>query len=551
MTGEGVLPSRLRIFLLCLGGAMLGLAFPPLPTGVLAGFGLVPLLIVLKETKSLGGMLRASYVTFFIMGLFSLWWVGGFVHGKDPYLMVAGVSLILGHPLFMFVAVIGFALIRRALGFRTAVLALPFLWVSFEYLHSITQFAFPWLVLGNTQTYNLEAIQIAEFTGVYGLSWWLVWINVVAYFLYEKVAEKQWSPTSRNSIVVVFSIVLIYFVPRLYGALELRNVGVLEDGRPVKVGIIQPDIDPFEKWQENADRQLHVLKTLTASLGSDSVDLIVWPETATPFFILSPQYQDVLQEIRSMVDSLGSSLFTGIPDIIYYTDPASAPKSSRLKEHTDLRYDLFNSSMLLEPGTRNIQKYAKIILVPFAERVPYAELLAFSPSLQWNFGLGGWGIGTETTVFKMRLRNSATVRFSSLICYESIYPGFVAGFVRQGAEFLTIITNDSWWGNTFGAYQHQRFAIFRAIENRRWIVRCANGGISCFIDPLGNVVQPTSMYRSAAFSGEIKARTKNTFFTRHGDLFALANLYFTIVLITAAMGRAFYNNYRRRSHERD
>ena len=550
MPRDTTLPTRVRLSLLVLGGLMLAFSYPPFHTGVLAAFAFVPFFIVFEDIESFGKAFRSSYVMFFVFNLIALSWVGGFTHGKDPYLMIAGASLVLGHPLFMFVPVVAFVFIRKHVGFKTAVFSFPFVWISFEYLHSINQFAFPWLVLGNTHTYDLQSIQFASITGVYGVSFWIAVINVVAYVVYANLAVNRWKPNSWQSVIAVLVIVLLYFAPRLHGTLLMRDTSVLEDGKTIRVGILQPDIDPFEKWQENAEKELSTLQHLTGRFAQQKTDLIVWPETALPFFVLSPRYEYVLDAIRRQLDSLGTSLLTGMPDIVYYKDASKAPGNSRVFKETGQRYDIFNSSMLLQPGSQEIQKYGKIILVPFAERVPYADALAFSPSLlQWNLGLGGWGIGTDTTIFRLRLNDSSNVRFANLICYESIYPGFVARFVKKGAQLLTVITNDSWWGDSFGPYQHVQIAIFRAIENRRWVIQCANGGISCFIDPLGNVVQPTSMYTVATPVGEVKARDALTFYSEHGDVFAQAALWISIMILTAAVGKKFYIMKRKDDNE--
>jgi apolipoprotein N-acyltransferase len=556
MNTSAVLPPQLRYFLLPLSGVMLGLAFPPFTTGVLAAFAFIPLFIVFEEIQSLGKAFRYSYLTFSIFNLLCLWWVGGFVHGEDFYMMVAGAVLVLAHPLFMVVPIIAFTFMHKHLGYSIAILSFPFLWVTFEYLHSITQLAFPWLVLGNTQTYDATAIQFASYTGVYGISFWLLWMNVLGFFLYKKLATRTWKPLSVQSVLLAVCIVVVYLIPKTYGSIILERakievdivlqdaVGIVGLPRRVTVGIVQPNIDPFEKWQTHAEKQLAVLQDMTNEFTNREVDLIVWPETALPFFILAPQHHHVFKRIREQIDTLGVSLFTGIPDFVYYPSPETAPKSSRVNKATGQRYDYFNSSMLLQPHNTEIQKYAKMILVPFSERVPYAGLFTFLQTLQWDFGLGGWQIGSDTTVFRLQLRNGAQVWFSNLICYESIYPGFVAEFVRRGAQFLTIITNDSWWGDTFGPYQHQQYAVLRAVENRRWIVRCANGGISCLIDPYGKVIQSAPMFVQTNLIGEIKTRGNLTFYSKYGDIFSQLCFLVSGFLVTTTFGKMFYKSYR-------
>lgn len=546
MNAAGFLHRRLHLFLLVLSGTMLAFSFPPFPTGVLAAFAFVPFFIAFEDVETYGKGFRSSYLMFLILNLFALWWVGGFVHGRDVYLMAAGVALVLGNPLFLSLPVLGFVFVRKHLGFKRAVYAFPFIWTAFEYFHSITQLAFPWLSLGNTQTYDLAAIQFASFTGVYGISFWLLCINVIAYFLYAKLALNEWKPSSWQAIAVVVSIVVVYLAPKFYGNNVLENSSGWTDGKKVRVGIVQPNIDPFEKWETHRNVQLALLEELTGELVSrNALDLIVWPETAMPFYLLTHENYHIFERMRAGIDSLGVALLTGIPDVIYYREEEDAPRSSKVIGATGQRYDTFNSSMLLQPGSDEIQKYAKIILVPFGERVPYAEVIPFAEHLHWDFGLGGWGVGTDTTVFKLRLQSADEVWFSNLICYESIYPGFVAGFVRKGAQFLTIITNDSWWGNTPGPYQHQQFAILRAIENRRWIVRCANGGISCFIDPFGRILQPTDMFTQTTIAGQIEVLDELTFYSRQGDAFAHAALMGASLFIAAALGQMFLTRTRR------
>jgi apolipoprotein N-acyltransferase len=204
--------------------------------------------------------------------------------------------------------------------------------------------------------------------------------------------------------------------------------------------------------------------------------------------------------------------------------------------------------MLLLPHSAAVQKYAKHLLVPFAERVPYSEELSFLNAIQWNFGLGGWAFGTDTTLFTFRPRGDRThapASFANLICYESAYPGYVASFVRKGAEFLTVMTNDSWWGNTSGAYQHRQFAVMRAVENRRWVVQCANGGISAVVDPYGRVTAERGMYAEASFQAAVTPLDGLTFYTEHGDWLAELCLMLSSFFLVAALGARFYAARRR------
>ena len=540
--------SRPKVFLALLSGALLGLAYPPVPVGITAFFAFIPFFFLFDEIESYGEAFRYSYIMLFVFNLMTVYWTGGFTHLKDPYLIAAGALLIVAHPLFFFVAIGPWIFIRRQFGFKTSLFAFPFLWVAYEYFRAHTEFSFPWLTLGNTQTYDLSAIQFASITGAYGISFWILWLNVLLFTLAVKIALKEWNPTSARSVLTASFIVLLYMAPKLYGSYVLSTAQTVSSNQ-IRLGVVQPNIDPFEKWERHADPQLDLLQRLTDSLATKNVDLIIWPETAVPFYILSPSHRPSLERIKEQVDRLHIPLLTGIPDIEYYPDTDDVPRSSKTSS-SGQRYDTFNSSMLLTPGSAEIQKYAKMILVPFAERVPYSEGLSFLNAVQWNFGLGGWNVGREQSVFSFRTGKGTDVKFSNMICYESVYPGFVASFVRNGAQFLTVITNDSWWGNTSGAYQHKQIATLRAVENRRWVVQCANGGISCYIDPWGRIIEASTMYTQRVLAQEVGLEDELTYYTMHGDWFAEVCGVLTLLILGGGIGKKFYGTIRMRQlHE--
>ncbi len=537
-----------KFFLLTLSGILFGFSFPPFETGIFSLFAFVPLFFVLSDVN--GRNFLNAYYTFFVFNLISISWVGGFNHAKDTYLMLAGSALLIIHPFILSIPIAVFNFIHRNLNFKTAIYSFPFLWVSFEYLHSITEFAFPWLTLGNTLTYDLPLIQMSEFVGVYGLSLWIVLMNVLIFILIVKYILKEFSFRDLNNLALIGLILFFYFLPKLYGNYILTQQNLGYAGKLVRIGIIQPNIDPWEKWNTIQEvKQIEIQLNMSNEIA-DSSDLIIWPETGIPFYIFLPQYEVYLNELRDSVNRKRFSLLTGFPDIQFFNRiDEKVPKTAKKSKINGNIYTTYNSSFLITPNSKEIQKYSKIRLVPFSERVPYAEILNFLNFPEWDVGISGWEIGKDTTVFILPLKNSDTVKFSNLICYESIYPTFVKDFVRKGAEFLTIITNDSWWGDTFGPYQHERYAILRAIENRRWIARCANGGISCFIDPYGKVYNPTSMFEQASIHMGIYTNGKLTFYTEKGDLIPEFSLLIIMFVISAILSKKVYLHIRRKNEQ--
>ncbi len=205
---------------------------------------------------------------------------------------------------------------------------------------------------------------------------------------------------------------------------------------------------------------------------------------------------------------------------------------------TGERYEAYSATAFLQPGVDDVSWYGKMTMVPIAERVPYADAFYAFDFLRWGVGIGGWQIGKDTVIFQEKKTGA---KFSSMICYESVYPEFVASFVKRGAEFIAIVTIDSWWDHMSGAYQHHQYAIFRAIENRRWIARCAVGGFSSFIDPFGGVHEKTELFTQAVLSKQIERRSDMTFYTEHGDLLAQFCVWLALAFIIAAFIFQFRN----------
>jgi apolipoprotein N-acyltransferase len=518
--------SRRNFVLACFAGVLLGLSFPlpggwasTVPLNYLACVAFVPFLFVLERLNSYWQSIRYAYLTFFVFNAVTLYWVGGFTHGHDIYLMLSGAALVVAHPLFFLVPTFAYLFVKKHLGAGAALFSLPFVWVGFEWLHSLGQIGFPWLTLGNSQVYALDRIQFISFTGVYGISFWILALNVIIYFVYLKFARSEWKLISRQSLFAGLALLVLLIIPEIHGRLVLSSNDPSSSAADVRVGMIQPNTDPWKKWEIDPEEQLESYLQMTKGLVAGSPQLVIWPETAISFRILLSRHFAWYKRLKNSIDSLGFALLTGYPETVFY--PAeSAPDGSRLVEGTKTYYDDFNAIMLLQPRVDSVQKYSKMKLVPFAERVPYAEKLSFLvDAVKWNVGISGWGIGKDTTVFSLKTEDSE-VKFSAMVCYESIYPDLVSAFVGKGAQFLVVTTNDSWWGNTSGAYQHLHYAMLRAIENHRAIARCANGGISCFIDPYGRISEAKDLYTQATLVGDLQLSEVQTFYSRQGDVFA-------------------------------
>jgi apolipoprotein N-acyltransferase len=546
--GERERITRSKALLALFSGILLGFSFPPSPAGILACVGLVPLLLALEGIASTWRGLRITYLAMVVFHAITLNWTGGFSHMKDVYMMIAGSITILVHPFFYFLPMGAYLLVRKYLGRGVALAAFPLLWVGYEYSHTLTEWSFPWLSLGNSQTYSIPTIQMASVTGVLGLSFWVVVLNAILFHVVALVPGRT-SPEGKKALrrwSIAFIIVGV--LPPLAGLAVLADAASRREGdaKAVTVGMIQSNGDPWEKWSLDDWGSIEPFMKMTDSLlarrHGRRPDLVLWPETAIPFYMLTPVNAGVHARFRRWLDSANVPVLTGLPQAVFYPDSAHAPTWARVSRNGVLRYETFNAEAFMIPHADSVRWYGKMKMVPLAERVPYAETFSSFDFLRWGVGIGGWSIGRDTVVFT---EPKTGVRFASFICYESVYPEFVADFVRRGAQFIAIITIDSWWGKMSGAYQHKQYAVLRAVENRRWVARCALGGISCYIDPYGQTYDATPLLTRATLVRTFPLTDERTFYTVHGDWLGAIALFASGLLVAAAAGQAFTLRRRR------
>jgi apolipoprotein N-acyltransferase len=398
---------------------------------------------------------------------------------------------------------------------RGVFLFAPALWVALEWVRAHALSGFPWASLGYSQYLNRPLIQVAELTGVYGVSFALVLGNVLVERLLYAARQRRWRAVMLPWGLTVSCLVAIggFGIWRLEGGRIALPVGATEVG----VALIQGNIAQDQKWDlASRERIFGIYSALTheAATAAD-VDLIVWPEAATPFlFANDPQYR---ARQLLLAEEAGRPLLFG------------SPTSSR-EGSQDVMY---NSAFLIGPDATVLGRYDKIHLVPFGEYIPLRRLLFFLDKLV--IGMGDFGSGEAYTVMTV-----PQGRFAVLICFEIIFPELVRHFVRNGAQFLANITNDAWFGSSPASYQHLSMVVFRAVENRVSIVRAANTGISAVIDPTGRLVQQTDLFVRTWIKDRIVLATEPaTFYTRFGDVFAYGCLLLTGLVLGWGIGQCF------------
>lgn len=468
----------------------------------------MPLLVALDGTRGWRAA-RLGYLAGAVSAIGLLYWTSLVVVQYGGLPLVAGV-LVMGALCLAFAVfplLFGWAAGRLSARFGSAgLLGAPFLWVATELLRAHTFFEFPWCLLGYSQQPFLPVIQVASLTAVYGVSFLLVACSsLLALALVDAGRRRVALGAAAAVIALVWG----------FGSWSLSRP-LPESGR-IRVGLVQGGIRQEDKWlPENAWANVSRHLELTEQAARRGAALVVWPESAVPFlYDEEPALAGLLQET---VRRHGIHLFFGNDD--------------REREAGGQRR-IFVGAKLLDPQGRVTARYRKIHLVPFGEYVPLQALFTLGGRVTAKLvqEVADFSPGTEAV--------TGTVdghRFGGYICYEAIFPALVRRFSAQGAELLVNVTNDAWYGTTSAPYQHLGMAAFRAVENRRYMVRAANTGITAVVDPWGRVLEPTPLFEQAVLVREVPLVSETSFYARHGDVFARACAAIALALVAASFG---------------
>ena len=496
------------LLLSLLSGILLILSFPNFDLEFFAWFALVPLFYSI-EGKGSYRSFKLGFLTGIVSFLGILYWIVVAVHTYGNIPLVPSVLILLLLVAYLSLFIGAFAFLTRLIQIRSGIqpiLFTPFLWVALEYLRSLLLTGFPWANLSYSQYLNLPFIQMADITGACGPSFVILLVNATLFCIFRQWPKRIF-PFKE---VIVTAIFLLGFL--IYGYIKMGMVDrQMIQNPPLKIGLVQGDIDQSIKWDKGFQLEtLKIYEKLSFRVAEEKPDLIIWPETATPFFFQdAKEYQPLVLDIPKKTSAF---LLFGSP---FY-------KIERGKVNH------YNSAYLVSPSGEIVGKYDKIHLVPFGEYVPMQDLLFFIGSL--GEGIGDFHSGKEIYNFSL-----PQGKFGVLICFEIIFPDLCRKFVKKGANFLVTITNDAWFGRTSAPYQHFSMAAFRAVENRVFVARAANTGITGIIDPKGKILKEGGIFRQEAMNGMIRLSNQKTFYTLHGDVFAWAGSAFSILLLAYAL----------------
>jgi len=442
-------------------------AFPNFNLSFLAFIGFIPFFSVIKK-KSPKDAFLISYVCGFLFYLGTLYWL--------YHVTVIGLVVLC---LYLAVYFGIFGIVVSSFGVLIASAA----WIILEYIQAhLPIMGFGWVLLGYSQYKNLPLIQIADFSGVYGVSFVVMMVNVTAWRLIVAVTEsREQRAESREKnlcpmLSALCSMVLVLALVYGYGFVRLSEKDNFKNA--TKVSVIQGNIPQELKWDPEAQSMIiEKYSALTKMAALDRPDLIVWPETSFPGFFETDR--EMTDRVLDLAKETNVRLLAGV--------------------NAEDNEESFNSAALISGEGGIVGRYDKIHLVPFGEYVPFSKRFPAFHKLVLG-ELGEFTPGHEFKIFSVgRRAESVEPKFAVLICFEDIFPELAKKFVENGAEFLIVITNDAWYGRSGAAYQHAACSVFRAIENRVSVVRCANTGYSCFIDSKGRIYDSVEEKKSHLF----------------------------------------------------
>jgi apolipoprotein N-acyltransferase len=479
------------IFLLpALAGLLLVASFQRIDQGYLAWVAFLPLTAFISRVRSIRGALWGGFITGIIQSFALLSWMpavltryGGLSPGLAWIAYTLLVFLLACYPAAA--CCLTKYLIRS--GGAPFILIFPAAWVVFEYAQSLSPFGgFPWLSAGYSQSRFLTVIQIADITGIYGVSFLLVWIGTVIFWVFRHTGRRLsiWMPSLAALLMVAGCIV--------YGKASLRK---WETSAPrFRVAMLQgnisfdaPDNVVLDKFQNGYVR-------MADRLPPSGTDLLVLPESP------SPVYFETNASYRGVIEQLAKRFPLGI-----------VFNNIRREENAEVLH-YFNSAYFVDRNGVLRGVYDKMHLVPFGEYIPLKKLFSFVEVISKD--VGSFESGSE-----YRLVQVGDHPANSIICFEAVFPSLVRRFVHDGSELILNLTNDGWYGDSPAPYQHLAIARLRAVENRRFLLRATNSGISAVVEPSGSVQASTGILREAICEGRFDFVGERTFYARYGDVF--------------------------------
>ncbi|MBR5298838.1 MAG: apolipoprotein N-acyltransferase [Bacteroidales bacterium] len=506
-------------------------------TGIIALFGIVPLLCM-ERIADLTGKKRIwiyHYSAFVIWNAITTFWVCNATVGGGLFAIFANalqMSLVFGL----------FRLSKKKFKGALPYIFLAVTWIAWERFYFDAEISWPWLVLGNSFARTTWAIQWYEFTGSLGGSLWIWACNLSLFGLLVSLSDGSffgWNGKAKTAALSGYVVLFIApFIASYVIGKGYKDSMTAEGMLPVV--IVQPNIDPYNKFQAMSQDQQNALLEgqLVSALKerkSDSLTsplLVIAPETFTSDIVCGdyPRSRTWRRFTSFLRDYPGVNMLFGASSYEYiYQNERPSYTARNLRD--GLWVESHNSALMID-GTERTDIFHKSKLVVAVEHTPYPRI--FCPIDDLLGGVMGRCVGQdEINLLEVKGSDGSVIPVGCAVCYESVYGEYYTDYIRKGARAMAIITNDAWWGDTPGYRQHLSYASLRAIETRRAIARCANTGISAIIAPSGEILQPTPWWEQAVIESNIPLRDDITFFVSHGDITGRISTFLFLLLLLA------------------
>ncbi len=470
-------------------GILIALSFPNPGLSFLAWIALIPLLIAMEESTP-----REAFRIGLICGITAyaivLYWLNIVFtqYGHLPWSVSIPVYLLLVLWLALFY---GLSTLVSRLGELVGIKAaftLPVAWIAFDFIRSFLFSGFAWAMLGHSQFRTLPLIQIADLAGVYGITLLIVLANIVLHRALRAVSGAGVPYPVKSAVTL-----LLLFIGTLFYGFSCLNSQDSAASKPLRVALIQGNIPQDVKWSPAfRENTLDTYERLTRDASKGGVDLIVWPESAVPFFFQDEPLQ--AERIRNLARELKACLLFGSP----------------AHELRNGKSTFLNSAFMVSPLGETVGRADKMHLVPFGEYVPLGNILTFINKIV--VGIGDFAPGEHAVTL-----DTGNTKLGVQVCYEVIFPELARQYVQAGARVLVAITNDAWFGRSSAPYQHLAISTFRAVETRTPLIRAANTGVTAIVDQNGHIRTMTALFVEAYRTGEVQPGSGKSLYLAIGD----------------------------------
>ena len=529
-----------EILLAVLSGLLMAAAWPTNGFTPLIFIAFVPLIFLQdrignQQDKKNGSVFWLSFLAFFVWNSLTTWWVWN----STP---VGAIAMLLLNSSFMATTFWLYHYTRKKIfNNKKGYFLLILFFLAFESLHLNWQLNWPWLNIGNVFSHNHTWVQWYEFTGVAGGTFWVLLANILAY----KIVKRLMANDKRQMALSITYFLAVIIVPIIISKIMYKSYE--ENGDDVEVVVVQPNIDPYkEEFTLSAKEILSRNFELAEPLMTENTRFVVSPESSIHenIWLDKLEYYFSVKNLRLFSrNNNGAAYVIGASTLGMVPEGDENDFAARKFYDADEYYYSYNTAFLIT-DTADVQYHQKSRLTPGVEMMPSWWFLR--PIKNLAIDLGGT-VGTlksedKATILNHQVCQQSTdngqqpsfiqeYKIAPLICYESVFGGYVTEFVRDGANMIFVITNDGWWGDTPGHCQHFEMSKLRAIENRRSIARSANTGISGFINQRGDVVEQTKYWEPVALRNNLNVNEKLTFYSQHGDYIYRTASFLAVIIM--------------------